>query len=127
MSIAADTISYVATSPCREERVTNRPALLRPLAAPGFRLLWLGESISALGDQFYLVALPWLTLQMTGSGLALGTVLMAAAIPRALFVLVGGALSDRAAPRALILASNAVRAVLVAILTAVVLRGSTQL
>lgn len=30
-----------------------------PLRDPQFRLLWAGSSISLLGDQFYLVALPW--------------------------------------------------------------------
>jgi hypothetical protein len=90
----------------------SRLAFLRPLAARDFRLLWLGESVSLLGDQFYLVALPWLTFQITGSGLALGTVLMVEAIPRLLFMLVGGALADRWSPRALMLASNATRALL---------------
>ena len=60
-----------------------------------------------LGDQFYLVALPWLALAMTGSSLALGLVLMAAAIPRAALMLVGGALSDRYDPRSIMIASSA--------------------
>lgn len=42
------------------------------LAVPLFRNLWIGATISLLGDQFYLVALPWLVLQLTGSGLVLG-------------------------------------------------------
>ena len=36
------------------------------------------------GDQFYLVALPWLVLQLTGSSLALGAILMLAAVPIAM-------------------------------------------
>jgi MFS family permease len=102
-------------------------AFFHPLAARDFRLLWLGESVSLLGDQFYLVALPWLTLQLTGSGLALGTVLMAAAIPRLLFMLVGGALADRLSPRTLLLASNAVRALLATALAALVLTSGITL
>ena len=35
-----------------------------------FRLLWTGEAVSALGDQFALIALPWLALVLTGSALA---------------------------------------------------------
>ena len=35
-----------------------------------FRLLWLGEGISLLGDQFGFIALPWLVLQLTGDALA---------------------------------------------------------
>src|SRR5437667_11455410 len=43
----------------------------QPLALRDFRLLFIGQAVSLLGDQFYLVALPWLVLQLTGSGLAL--------------------------------------------------------
>ena len=43
-----------------------------------------------LGDQFHMIALAWLVLDLTGSGLALGTVLMAASIPRAISIVVGG-------------------------------------
>jgi hypothetical protein len=68
--------------------------LLRPLANRDFRLLFSGEAISVLGDQFHFVALAWLALQPTGSGLVLGTVLMTAAIPRAVLMLVGGAFSE---------------------------------
>jgi Bacterial protein of unknown function (DUF894). len=103
------------------------PQLLRPLRVRDFRLLFGGESISVLGDQFHFVALAWLTLQLTNSGLALGSVLMVAAIPRAVFMLLGGALSDRWSPRSLMLYSNAVRAVLVGILAALVLTGHAAL
>ena len=82
-----------------------------------FRLLWGGEAISLLGDQFYLIALPWLVLQLTGEALAVGVVLALAGVPRALFMLVGGALTDRFSPRAVMLASNLLRMVLVALLS----------
>ena len=102
-------------------------ALLQPLRLRDFRLVFTGESISLIGDQFHFVALAWLTLQLTGSGLALGTVLMVAAIPRAIFMLVGGALSDRFSPRTLMLVSNALRAVVVAIVAVLVLTGNAEL
>ncbi len=66
-----------------------------------------------LGDQFYLVALPWLVLGLTGSSLALGTLLMIAALPRTAFLLIGGALTDRMSPRRILLAAAAVRMLLV--------------
>ncbi len=101
--------------------------MLEPLGVRNFRLLWLGESVSLLGDQFFFVALSWLTLQLTGSGLALGTVLMAGAVPRAIFMLVGGATSDRISPLTLMLASNAFRAILTGLLTLLVLLRRAQL
>jgi len=89
--------------------------LLLPLAVRDFRLLWMGESVSVLGDQFYLVALPWLVLLLTGSSVALGTIYLVASIPRAALVLLGGAVTDRANPRLLALASNLARGLLVGI------------
>lgn len=82
-------------------------------ANPHFRNLWIGGGISALGDQFYLVALPWLVLQLTGSNLAVGTVLMCAAIPRAVLMLGGGAVSDRIAPRRIMLTTASTRTIFV--------------
>lgn len=84
-----------------------------PLSVPHFRNLWLGATISLLGDQFYLVALPWLALQVTGSSLILGTLLMVAAIPRAVLMLIGGAVIDRFSARRVLMTTAAVRTLLV--------------
>lgn len=92
-----------------------------------FRLLWIGEAISLIGDQFYLIALPWLTLQLTGDPLAVGGVLAIAGIPRALFMLIGGAFTDRFSPRLIMLSSNLFRMVLVALLALMVFGGVIQL
>ena len=101
--------------------------MFRPLAGRDFRLLFTGETISLLGDQFHFIALAWLTLQITGSGLALGTVLLIAGLPRAVLVLVGGVAADRFSPRSIMLASNAMRAVVVALLTVLVFTNSVEL
>src|ERR1043165_833577 len=92
-----------------------------------FRLLWIGESVSMLGDHFCMIALPWLVLQLTGDSLAMGTVLALSAIPRAFFMLVGGALTDRFSPRTLMLASNAVRFTLVSVLTVLVFSSQVDM
>jgi MFS family permease len=108
------------------QRVRQFP-LWQPLAVRDFRLLWLGQSVSLFGDQFYLIALPWLTLRLTGSAVALGTVLMIAGGTRALFQLLGGALSDSVSPKLLMVASSLIRAVVTALIAVVVLLGVTQL
>src|SRR5690349_13093646 len=64
---------------------------------------------------------------MTGSGLALGAILLAASIPRGVFLLLGGALSDRVRPRDLALASNVVRAIVTSLVAALVLGGRVEL
>jgi MFS family permease len=84
-----------------------------PLRDRNFRRLWTGNAISCLGDQFYAVALPWAILQLTGSGATLGAVMMCATIPRAVLMLIGGAVTDRISPRGILLTSAWARSVLV--------------
>lgn len=101
--------------------------MLRPLAGHDFRLLFTGETVSLLGDQFHFVALAWLALELTGSGLALGSVLLVGGLPRMILVLVGGALADRTSPRSVMLISNALRMVVVGLLALLVLSGRVEL
>lgn len=110
--------------------LTNKEAgspLKHVLRQRNFRLLWLGEGISLLGDQFYLIALPWLVLTMNGDALAVGGVLAVASIPRALFMLIGGAVIDRFSPRTVMLGSNLVRMAVVAVLAMLVFSGLIRL
>jgi MFS family permease len=107
------------------EAVAAPPA--HPLRNPRFLLWWGGATVSLLGDQFYLVALPWVVLQLTGSGIAMGTVAMAAGIPRAVLMLLGGAVSDRTSPRRLLMATAFARAIFVAAIGALLGREQLQL
>ncbi len=100
---------------------------LEMLRSRNFRLLWIGEVVSVLGDQFTLIALPWLVLQLTGDALAMGTVLALAGVPRAIFMLLGGALTDRFSPRTTMIASNSLRLLLVASMAILILSGSIEL
>ena len=102
-------------------------AFLAPFKIRNFSLLWVGEAISLIGDQFYFIALPWLVLQITDNGFAVGTVLAVTGIPRAVFMLLGGALSDRFSPRQLMLYSNIVRMVIVILLAGFVLVNNISL
>ncbi len=104
------------------ENTTSRTSFMEVLRLRNFRLLWIGEGISVLGDQFFLIALPWLVLQLTGGdALATGTVLAVAGIPRALFVLIGGVLTDRVSPHRVMFVSNVLRGALVALLAVLIL------
>jgi MFS family permease len=87
-----------------------------PLRNPNYRLWLIGGTISLLGDQFYLVALPWLVLQQTGSAVAMGAIMMAGAIPRALLMLMGGAVSDRMSARKIMMATATARTVCVTVI-----------
>jgi predicted MFS family arabinose efflux permease len=106
---------------------TKKAAPTNVLRIRNFRMLWIGEGISLLGDQFYMIALPWLVLLLTGNPLAVGTVFAMAGVPRALFMLVGGALTDHFTPRKLMLGSNLARMILTGLLAGLVLTNLIQL
>ncbi len=101
-----------------------RAALMRD---KNFVWLMAGSIISMLGDQFTLVALPWLVLRMTGDTLVLGTVLGLLSLPRALFILVGGAVVDRYSPKAVLMVTKYVNTVLLGALAVLVLVGGLSI
>ena len=103
---------------------TDRAALMRD---KNFVWLMAGATISMLGDQFTLVALPWLVLRMTGDTLVLGTVLGLMSLPRAAFILIGGAVVDRYSPKKVLMVTKYINAVLLAVLTVLVLTGGLTL
>lgn len=92
----------------------------RALDIRDFRLLWASEAVSLIGDQFQIVALAWLVISLTGSGLALGSVLIAVAVPRALLLAPFGVLADRRPPRSLMLAAHLGRGAVVGLVALLV-------
>ena len=94
---------------------------------PSFTWLAIGFFCSMLGDQFSLIALPWLVLKLTEDAVALGTVLALIGVPRALFILVGGAVVDHYSPKKIIIVSNCINAALLIVLAVLVLSDSIHL
>lgn len=102
----------------------ERAALMRD---KNYVWLMAGAIVTMLGDQFTLIALPWLVLRMTGDTLVLGTVLGLMSLPRALFILVGGAVVDRYSPKRVLMLTKYVNTVLLTALAALVLVGGLSL
>jgi len=92
-----------------------------------FRLLMMGQVAGQLGNHLYLIALPWLVLQLTGDVVAMGTTIVLSGIPRIALMLMGGAMSDRLSSRTVMLGSNIARACLLALLAWLVLAGRVEL
>lgn len=101
-----------------------RAALLRD---PNFAWLMGGGVVSALGDQFTMIALPWLVLQLTRDPLALGMMVALLGLPRAVLILFGGALVDRHSPKRVLMLTKHVNTVLLGLLAALVLSGRASL
>jgi hypothetical protein len=102
----------------------ERAALFRDR---NFRWLTAGGIVSMLGDQFTLVALPWLVLKMTGDTRVLGTVLALVGVPRAVFILVGGALVDRYSPYRVLMITKFINTALLGALAVAVFTGALTL
>lgn len=119
-----ETVEEVLTAPLAPA-ARQRPWTV--FASPSFRKLWIAGALSLFGDFFSYVAMAWLVLQLTGSGLALGTVLLVQALPRAVLMMVGGALADHFSARTTMLGSMGLRALAVAPLAALVFSGHVQM
>jgi predicted MFS family arabinose efflux permease len=78
-----------------------------------FRLLWLGQVVSQLGDWFDTIALFTLVLRLTGSGRAVGLVLVARFLPSVVLGPLSGVFADRFNRRTLMIVSDAARALVV--------------
>jgi MFS family permease len=98
-----------------------------PLGVRSFRLLAGGQFTSTIGDYCYTVALPWLVLSNRGGVILLGTVLACYGVPRMVLIPVGGVLADRVGPRTVMLAADAARCVLVAVLAVLAARHTASL
>ena len=92
-----------------------------------FRLLWGAGTLSAIGDQFDLIAFPWLVLLLTGDPLAVGAIIAVGSVPTVFFMLIGGSIVDRSSPRMILQVSNVVRVFLGSVLAALVLTGMLNL
>jgi MFS family permease len=110
-----------------EKTMGDKNSMLKVLSLRDFRLLFGGATTSILGDQFALIATPWLVLKLSGDPLALGLVLALEGIPRAVFILLGGAITDRFSPRLIMLLSDTIRLVLTALMALVVFTGTVQM
>lgn len=82
---------------------------MRALRERNFRLLFIGQATSSLGDRFVPVALVFAILQISHSAADLGYVLGAQALAQVTFLLLGGVVADRFPRRALMMGADAFR------------------
>ncbi len=74
-----------------------------------FRLLWLGQVVSQLGDWFNTIALFTLVLDLTGSARAVGLVLVARFLPSVVLGPLSGVVADRFNRRHIMLVTDVLR------------------
>src|SRR3954467_3498195 len=101
----------------------HMPSSLR--AGEPFRLLFVGQALSVVGERMTAVAIAFAVLA-SGDAPDPGIVLAASGIPFALFAIAGGVLSDRVGRRRTMIASDVLRAICQAVVAALLLTGRAE-
>ena len=104
-----------------------RLTILQPLRHRDFRLLFIGQTVSQVGNQMYAVALPFQILALKGSPLQLGTGFTIWSGAQLVTVLFGGALVDRFSRRRVILAVDLISALVVGLVASLGLSHHLQI
>lgn len=101
MSAVSDPEEIVTPPPFRRDRLVHA---------------WIGvKALSDAGDALWTIALAWTAVQVASPAVA-GLIVAAGTVPRAVILLFGGVIADRADPRRIMLAFNVLRVgVLVAV------------
>jgi Transmembrane secretion effector len=100
--------------------------VLLVLRSRDFRLLWLSQSVSVIGDSLVMVAIGLFVTRLTDQASDVGLVLAAYSLPLVVFVLFGGVVADRLPRQVVMVASDLVRMVLHATLAILILTGDIR-
>ena len=101
--------------------------MLTALRSRDFRLLWLGQTASVLGDGLILVAVGLFVTRLTGDPSDVGLVLAAYSLPLVAFVLVGGVVADRLPRQTVMVVSDLVRCALHGVLALLIATGAVRI
>jgi MFS family permease len=110
----------------RRPRLPRPPRLLRVLRHRDFRLVWLAQSASILGDRIVTIALALFVIDLTGSASDLGLVLAAGTIPLIGFLVLGGVWADRLPRHRVMVVTDLARFALHAGLAGLILAGTVE-
>lgn len=92
-----------------------------------YGLLFMGRLASQVGDGILYFALTWLVLDLTGSGTALGTLLLVSSIPGVVLAPLAGVLADMWNRKSIVVITDIVRGLVLLALGAVHAAGHLSL
>ena len=96
---------------------------LAPLRQRSFLVLWIGQSVSSIGNAFILVALAFAVLHVGGDAVDVGVVAAIQVAARIIFALAGGVWGDRLRRHFVMLTSDVLRAAVEAVLAGLLISG----
>lgn len=105
----------------------RRALVFRSLHERNFRLFFLGHAVSVTGTWMQRVGQDWLVLELTDSAVAVGIATALQFLPMLLFGMLGGVTVDRVDRRRLLLGTQALSAVLAALLATLALTEAIDL
>jgi MFS family permease len=117
-------LADTAAGPQSRSRVADA---LRPLANRPYQLMWLGSTVSSLGDAVVQIALVFAILHIGGTASDIGVIAAVQTIARVGFLLAGGVWADRLQRQYVMLAADVVRGVVQAALAGLLLSGHAHL
>ncbi|HCT37142.1 MAG TPA: hypothetical protein DF292_08945, partial [Firmicutes bacterium] len=85
-------------------------------AYPSYTRYWIANTISRIGDSIDSLAIMWMVLELTGSTLLMGTVMVCNMLPNILLGPFAGVLADRLNRKRLMIISDIARGLLVTVL-----------
>ncbi|MFI8362153.1 MFS transporter [Streptomyces sp. NPDC085612] len=101
------------------------PGVLRD--EPQFARLFIGQSLSVLGDRVAFVAVPFAVLAVGGSASDVGLVAAAGLVPMLLFTLVGGVWADRFPRHRIMMLSDVVRCAVQGLIAVLLATGAAEI
>ena len=91
-----------------------------------YRLFFVGQTISVTGAWMQNVAMAWLVLELTGSPVAVGILVLCQFLPFSVLGLFAGVFADRLDPRRLVMATQAAAMVTATLLAVLTLLGDIE-
>lgn len=105
----------------------QRNSAFSSLRVRDYALLWSGQTVSSLGDGIFTVALAIVTLEVDRSPSGIAYVFAARALPSVILALAGGVVADRMTRRLVMLSSDLIRGLSVALIGLLIGRGELHL
>ncbi|RLT26110.1 MAG: MFS transporter [Chloroflexi bacterium] len=108
------------------EPTKRRFTTFESLAVRDYRLLWLGQVSTSMGQWMDQITRGWLIYQLTGSPFQLGLATAMRGFPLLIFGIAAGALADRSGRKAQLIIAQVVNAILNIVLAALVVTGLVE-